>query len=216
MIPTLPQTLLALLLIPLTLAFPLDTSPNSNRNLNPLTTGPATCKTSFPQFYTINKDKKDIFQEAASFRANSQRVCNDILPNLYKPKQKEHTLYFTIHDADIFVNMHDLLWDKTLVVVYKLSLTDKGAEAVHAGKGKKGAVSQDVFNKFCVASLEEYGSKGEKGCTKDPGEFSNSVNSVGRRTTTTGILGGSVQWMHAGEHFATLEVSFQKPESQVS
>ncbi|KAL2831796.1 hypothetical protein BDW59DRAFT_157752 [Aspergillus cavernicola] len=226
MIPRVPQMLqvltTALPLIPITIAFPVDTSPIRNaiegspqaRNTHSLSTGAVNCNPDFPQFYNIHDSgMKDIFQEAASFRANSQQVCDDIVPYLYKPEQKEHTLYFDVHDADIYVNTEQVLWDKTLRVVYKVSLTDKGYEGVHG----RNPVSQKAFNGFCVGALEEYGTKGKekekKGCTKDPQDFSNSVN---RRTTTTGVLGGSMEWMDGNEHFATLEVSFEKAKSQVS
>ncbi|KAL5000914.1 hypothetical protein BDV10DRAFT_24056 [Aspergillus recurvatus] len=179
------------------------------RSNDKLKTGDHDCEKSFPQFYEIHGEMKDIFQEAAYFRANSQKVCDAILPKFYKSKDKENTYTLDVEDADIYVSQSNVLWNKNLRVVYKLTLTDKGYDKVHA---KKDGVSQKDLNEFCVEALQKYGTKG-KGCTKDPRDFSNSVH---KRTTTTGIKAGTQEWKYEKDKIATLKVSFEKPKKQES
>ncbi|KAL4818368.1 hypothetical protein BDW67DRAFT_183091 [Aspergillus spinulosporus] len=223
---------LALLLIPFTLTTPVDVSLSSlstesqgKGSLFPihtdlkghgsletrsdddkLKTGDHDCEKNFPQFYKIHGEMRDIFQEAAYFRANSQKVCDAMLPKFYKSKIKSNEFTLSVDDADIYVSQTNVLWNKNLRVVYKLTLTDKGYEKVHA---KKDGISQKDLNKFCVGALETYGTKG-KGCTKDPLDFMNSIH---KRTTTTGIKAGTQEWKYDKDTIATLKVSFERPKS---
>ncbi|KAL4915009.1 hypothetical protein BDW62DRAFT_204098 [Aspergillus aurantiobrunneus] len=216
MVPNFPLMLLAaaLAFTKITLAFPIDGQSLVDAIQEGLSaigfhTGDVTCDKDFPQLYKIHGEMRDMFEEAAMFRANAEQVCSDVVPHLYKPKIREHTFNFKVHDADIYVHSQRVLWDLDLIVVYKVTLTDKGFNEVH--KKDKG-VAQAALKGFCVNALVEYGTK-DKGCTKDPMDFTNGIV---RRTTTTGVLGGSMKWMLGKEHFATLDVSFKKPKKQVS
>ncbi|KAL4760812.1 uncharacterized protein BDW70DRAFT_160240 [Aspergillus foveolatus] len=209
---------LALLLIPFTLATPVDVSPpytstesqvkgsftpifiglkghgslETRGDDDKLKTGDHDCEKDFPQFYKIYGEMRDIFQEAAYFRANSQKVCNAILPKFYKSKVTSNEYTLSVGDADIYVSKTNVLWNRNLRVVYKLTLTDKGYGKVHA---KKDGIPQKDLNKLCVEALETYGTKG-KGCTKDQPEFINAQKNE-----------------YDKDKIVTLKVSFEKPKN---
>ncbi|KAL4945543.1 hypothetical protein BDV06DRAFT_219231 [Aspergillus oleicola] len=204
-------------------ASPVDTSPTPDeisistsslqaRSDHDLKAEDADCKDDFPQFYKIEDEMRDMFEEAAAFRAQSQTVCDKLIPKFYNGKnnkKKEVSYTYLAKDADIYVSSQRVLWGKNLRVVYKVSLTDEGAKSVHSKEG----LSQKDFKAFCVDALEKYGTK-DKGCTKDPQEFSNGV--VKKRTMTTGVLAGSMKWKDGNEEIATLSVKFEKPQKQVT